>query len=316
MKYINNVNLRGEGITVIVSGPVLGTETEPVLYTRKALESVRRCLPESELILSTWKEEAVDGLDYDILIQSDDPGGNTGNVNRQICSRLAGLRKANNEICLCIRSESIIKRLDFMNFLDVFNEHSGTYRFLEHRIVIPATYPACRGELFHIGDWYFFGHKEDLISFWDIPYMQDNLYNNTDDDLIYNPHRYIITSFVKKYYPLKFEKITDITPENKKIYEAVIAENFVVTGFYEYGIESLKYPLTYSFFNKLFHNEAGYTFCEWKELYNEYSGGNETIKKTFYERFMIDFCIPFKRSKIGQLFFKVRSKLFKLNYWE
>lgn len=303
-------------VSVVVSGPILGTERNPKEYTERACLSVRQFLPNAELILSTWENEDVEGIEYDKLILSHDPGPNIGNVNRQICSRKAGIMGANRKYVLAIRSESEIKRLDFMEYLDMFNNHKEEFCFLNHRIVIPATYPACRGELFHIGDWYFFGHKEDLLSFWDLPYMDDNMYNKTMDDILYNPHRYLITAFVKKFYPLTFLKKNDITSENRMIYESVVAENFVVTGFYEYGIESLKYPLSYKFFNKLFHKEAGYTFCEWKELYNKYSEGNLKIKKSIYERFIINICIPLKRSCIGQMFFKIRRKIFKLEYWE
>ena len=59
-----------------------------------------------------------------------------------------------------------------------------------------------------------------------------------------------------------------------------------------------------------------YTFNEWKELYNKYSGGKEKIKKTFAEKFMINVCVPIKRSKIGGVFMSLRAKVFKLNYWE
>ena len=203
-----------------------------------------------------------------------------------------------------------------MDYLDKYDKHSDKFNFLKNRIVIPATYPASRGELFHLGDWYFFGYKDDLLAFWDLPYMKDELFNKDTDDLLYNPHRYLITTFVRKFYPLKFYKNEDVTEENKRIYENVIADNFVVTGFYEYGIESLKYPLSHRFFNKLFHKEVGYTFCEWEELYNKYSGGNLEIHKSFYERFMIDICVPLKRSKVGQIFFRIRRKIFKLEYWE
>ena len=317
---IYNENVKSNEIlsnlSVIVSGPILGTEDDQSYFTRQTCQSVRNFLPTAEIVLSTWNDASVDGLSYDKLVKSSDPGPNEGNINRQICSRLAGLKEASNEYVLCIRSESIIQNLNFLSYLDQFEAHGGEFFFLRHRIIIPASYPAIRGELFHIGDWYFLGHKEDLMELWTIPYMDDSKYNNSNDDILYNPHRYLITSFVKKYYPLKFEKNDDINEKNKKIYEAVIAENFVVTGFYEYGITSLKYPLSGSFFSKLFHKEVGYTFNEWKELYNHYSNGKEVIKKPFGEKVMINICIPVKRSTFGKLFMKIRSKIFHLNYWE
>lgn len=313
-----SVNKVLSSLSVVVSGPILGTENDNHSFTRQACQSVRDFLPSAEIVLSTWKGESVEGISYDKLVQSIDPGPNEGNINRQICSRQAGIREASNEYVLCIRSESIIKNLNFLSYIDKYESHKEKCKFcfLKNRIVTPASYPAKRGELFHIGDWYFFGHKDDLLELWTIPYMDDSKFNNCADDIYYNPHRYLITSFVKKYYPLEFSKLKDINEKNKKVYESVLAENFVITGFYEYGITSLKYPLTGSFFNKLFHKEVGYTFNEWKELYNFYSGGKEVIKKSFSEIFMINVCVPIKRSILGRLFMQIRRKLFHLNYWE
>lgn len=215
-----------------------------------------------------------------------------------------------------MRSESVIKNLNFVEYIDRYFSKGNDFAFLENRVVIPASYPAVRGELFHIGDWYYFGHTKDVMNLWDLPYMNDEEYNKKENDLLFNPHRYLITSFVKKYYPLEFKKKTDITWENRKIYEAVLAQNFVITGFYEYGIVSLKYPLSGSFFNKLFHKEVGYTFNEWKELYNDYSGGEEMISKNLDEILTIKLFIPIKRTIIGQILMKVRARIFKLHYWE
>lgn len=303
-------------LSIVISGPILGNGIEKNIYTIEACKSARKFFPGAEVIVSTWKGEDTEGLDYDILLLNEDPGPNEGNINRQICSRLEGIKKASREYVLAIRSESVIYNTNFMKYIDRYNAHKGTYTFLKNRVVIPASYPASRGALFHMGDWYFFGHKSDLLDIWDIPYMDDSVYNNFEDDLLYNPHRYLITAFVKKHYPLQFLKKNDITDNNRQLYEAVLAENFVITGFYEYGIKSLKYPLSGSFFSKLFHKEVGYTFCEWKELYNKYADGNEMINKSLAEKLMINVCIPAKRSKLGKCFMWIRAKLFKLNYWE
>ena len=258
-------------LSVVISGPVLS-------FSERACASVRQKLPNAEIVFSTWIGEDVSRLDYDKLVQSNDPGANEGNINRQICSRLAGISAAGRKYVLAIRSESVINKLDFLQFMDRFESYDEKYRFVEHRIIIPASYPASRGELFHIGDWYFLGYRDDLLRLWDIPYMNDSLYNKKTDDLLYNPHRYLITAFTRKFYPLHFEEKRDITPENRRIYEAVLANNFVITGFYEYGISSLKYPLSGSFFSQLFHKEVGYTYCEWLELYNMYAGGGGICK--------------------------------------
>lgn len=290
-------------ISVIVSGPVLGT------WTKMCCESVRKMLPGSEIIVSTWDRAECEKLDYDVLVISKDPGHNEGNVNRQIISRISGIKKATRKYCLAIRSESEICKLDFMEYFGKYELHGSEFKFLNNRVVIPAATPARRGELFHMGDWYYFGRKNDMIKLWDLPLMDDKLYNNDKDDILFNPHRYLIVAFIRKYYPLEFYKLKDITEENRIIYEKVIAENFVITGFYEYGIFSLKYPSDGSFSNRLFHRDVDYTFNEWKELYNKYCGGNELICKTFEEQLMIKICAPFKKSFIAKAVRKIKRTI-------
>lgn len=63
---INGIDTKD--ISVVVQGAVGG-------YTPVCLASVRKHLPESEIVLSTWKGSNVEGLDYDVLVLSDDPGG-------------------------------------------------------------------------------------------------------------------------------------------------------------------------------------------------------------------------------------------------
>ena len=284
-------------ISVVISGPVFESENSSEEgYTKRACKKVREMLPDAELIISTWEGTDCSNLDYDILVLNHDPGHNEGNVNRQIVSRIGGIKRSTREYILAIRSESEICRLDFMNYLDKYELHGKDFCFLKHRIVIPATAPARRCQLFHMGDWYYFGHRSDMIELWDLPLMKDELFNNDKDDILYNPHRYLITAFIRKYYPLCFKKNKDITEENCVIYEKVIAENFINTGFYEFGIFSLKYPSDGSFTDRLFHKEVDYTFNEWKELYNKYCGGNEIIHKTFEEIFMVKICVPIKKS--------------------
>ena len=67
-------------------------------YTSKCLASIRKYLPEAEIILSTWEGCDVEGLDYDNLLLNKDPGTSDlirkypfehpNNVNRQIVSTI------------------------------------------------------------------------------------------------------------------------------------------------------------------------------------------------------------------------------------
>lgn len=285
----------GENISVVISGPVFRDEIGDHTKDATALGclSVRKLLPKAEIVLSTWENTDVSGIDFDRLVLSKDPGPNINNVNRQICSRQAGIRAASREYVLALRSESHIINLNFLDYIDKYQKHSqdSTYTFLKNRIVIAATTPP-RCTIFHIGDFYFFGHKSDLLDFWDIPLCDDSKYNQREEQIEYNAHRYLITSFTKKYYPLVFENKTDITRENREAYERIMTENFVITGLHDFGARSYKYPIEDSFQGRLWHYHVSYTFREWKKLYNRLTGEKGVPKYSFEEFFGIHIYSP------------------------
>ena len=57
-----------EEITAVVQGPV------EEVYTRLVIESIRRYLPGARIVLSTWKDANIAGLDIDELVINEDPG--------------------------------------------------------------------------------------------------------------------------------------------------------------------------------------------------------------------------------------------------
>ena len=89
------MKIKSQDISVVVQGNV-------DKVTVDTLQSVRRFLPKAEIILSTWKAAAYEGLDYDKLVLSKDPGAVTfdirlnklNNINRIIVSSKAGVRHA------------------------------------------------------------------------------------------------------------------------------------------------------------------------------------------------------------------------------
>lgn len=316
--------IKDEEISVVVSGPVIYCmeNGERVNASCLTCKSIRKNMPKSEIVFSTWVGEDCDDVDCDVLVRSVDPGPNLGNVNRQICSRLAGIKAAKNKYILAIRSESYIYGDGFKRYFGLYeNRGAEEFHFLEHRIVIPAAMPVRSGQIFHMGDWYFFGCKDDLIKFWDLPYMKDELFNNSDDDIVYNPHRYLITSFVKKYHELEFQKIYDNNVFNKEFYEKILASNFVITGFYDFGCRSYKYPKegSGSWRNILFHMETSYTLNEWKQLYNEYCGGNEIINIDKRERILMAYFVPLitfcknSRQRLGMIKRSIKRKIYGKN---
>lgn len=273
--------IRNEDISVVIQGPVFSEEES----TKKCCRSIRKVLPGAEIIFSTWENENVEGLDFDVLIRNADPGpdeGDTRNLKRQIVSTYYGVLSSKRKYVLKMRSESIVTSRAFVDELEKWPLHGTTNHFLLDRLVVVNTKPArVRRDMFHIIDWYFFGLKEDVLKFWDIKYL-DNMHTLQDKTQIgYNEHRFLFTQFVKQHIPLNYYTLADVNRNMAELHNNIVAENFIImVGVKEYGVESLKYrPLPDNFDAKMRSIYRGYTKPEWIKYYNKYCGGK--VKVTF-----------------------------------
>ena len=59
--------IRDASISVVIQGPIRPS-------TSTLIAKLRVLLPCAEIILSTWDGEKLDGIDYDYLVLSDQPG--------------------------------------------------------------------------------------------------------------------------------------------------------------------------------------------------------------------------------------------------
>lgn len=277
--------IKNEDISVVIQGPVFHEND----WTKKSCQSVRNILPGAEIILSTWKNENVDGLDYDILIQSEDPGAEEAlrmNLKRQIVSTYYGTLASKRKYVLKMRSESIVTSTAFIGEFERRILHGEQNHFLKERLVIVNTKPSrVKTDMFHIIDWYFFGWKEDMLQFWNIDLVDyiGMLLNKTEIE--YNEHRFLFTQFVKKHMELKYYRVKDATKKLQRLHDNIVVENFIIMEqALSYGVVSQKYPpLPNAFDNKMRCIYRGYTKKEWIRLYNKYCGGTERVRRTFCE---------------------------------
>ena len=136
---IKNQSIGSDEITVVVQGAV-----DPVCTT-KCLSSVRKHLPNAEIILSTWEGTDVSDLDYDEVILNGDPGSfmmsgfEKNNVRRQIYSTIKGIKQARRRYVLKIRSDIKLKNANFLKYFNRFNDYDQRWHFLQGRIIIPST---------------------------------------------------------------------------------------------------------------------------------------------------------------------------------
>lgn len=168
-------------ISVVIQGAV---SKKTVILIR----SIRKYLPEAEIVVSTWKKSKADGLDIDKLVLNEDPGALSAvidkkrvfNINRQIVSSIAGIRAATRPYILKCRSDMELLGTDFLTFWDKYPKRDPEYTIAEHKIIIPSLY-TIKGEFlgdkfhptpFHISDWYAFGTRNDMIKLFDIPVVE------------------------------------------------------------------------------------------------------------------------------------------------
>ncbi len=180
-----------KNISVVVQGPISGAgeRKQRRRLTERCIASVRRHLPEAELVLSTWADAPVAGLDRDVLVQSDDPGALQCddvyrvyyNLNRQVVSSAAGLARCSRPYCLKLRSDLILTADRFLQFWGKFDAWQWSYKFTAERILAGTVFArrfAGTGDQrtripFHPSDFLFFGFRQDLRALFDIPTAPD-----------------------------------------------------------------------------------------------------------------------------------------------
>lgn len=289
-RYINNSD-----ISVVVQGYADDS-------TSYLLNSIRKYLPGSTIILSTWGYCNTSKLDYDKLVISDDPGaipceiwsnfdrGNNG--NRQIVSTKSGLNEVDTKYVLKLRSDLVLLGDGFKKYLYLLVERDDDYLVFDERIVIGELFSRHNfvyhrngkeydvPKPFHPSDWFAFGLTEDV----------KKLYGNVsiipDDEIQYD--QLVHQDYVKKYdykYSWRYtteqhillEALKDKMPQNMfrdwtdwnekniEYSRKIMLNNFVFLDMARSDILNLKY-ITASFANNsLRHPEKKlYVFEELK----------------------------------------------------
>ena len=136
--------INSKDISVVVQGPIHKRRT------KKCLQSIRKNLPNAEIILSTWEDSNVDGLDYDILILNKDVGGvlqskfkskkQFCNLNRMILSTNEGIKKVDRQYVLKLRTDAYINNTNFLNMFGTFPKRCDKYKLFDERILASTLY--------------------------------------------------------------------------------------------------------------------------------------------------------------------------------
>ncbi|NFO10206.1 hypothetical protein FDB29_03590 [Clostridium botulinum] len=301
---------RSDEISIIVQGAINE-------YTKKSLLSIRKNFFNAQIILSTWEDSNVSGLEYDEVVFSKDPGSEIiddisrtfNNVNRQIVSTKAGLKIATRKYILKTRSDIIWKSDDILSYFGKYDKEFKPKHFF-NRILICNYYtrnPKILPLPFHMSDWVAFGCKEDINLFYNI-HLQENdemrwfKKNEKENERFYTnllvkyvPEQHICLNFVRKFYDVKCDSFYDASIKNITLTEYILANDFVVLNYDEQlNINFPKYnPNRYLEKFTLISNK------QWIELYKEYCMGKNT--SSYYLRRL--------RNKVFYLFFIIRKEI-------
>lgn len=323
------MSIKNFDISVVVQG---GINRE---LTQKCLKSIRKYLPEAEIILSTWEDSDVSGLDYDILVLNNDPGGikhdyaiynaprSMNNFNRQLVSTQNGVKKVSRKYILKLRTDLELTNAEFLNYWEEFSCRDDNYKVFNHRVLSSCLYSrenSCQSGTgyptpFHPSDFWFFGETEDIKNYflycppqtkeeggnWIFKYPTRVPYGTPQ--WRYSPEQFFCVKWVKKYYPnLQFEDWSDWNQENIELSNCILYNNFTFLGYEQSGVYSEKHLGAENIKNIIL---GLITYEKFQTRYKEYCDSNYIIKKT-----PKDYKIKLKKH-----FEKLVAPLFKIKSW-
>lgn len=255
---INGIDTKD--ISVVIQGAV------DKKITPQCIKKIQKSLPESKIILSTWEGTNTDGIYYDVIVFSKDPGGKKDglkidNVNRQITSTKAGLEKVETNYTLKIRSDLELKNSSFLSYWDSYPSRNPDFMFFKHRIIVSELFcKRCLDEKsliptpFHLSDWFQFGLTEDIKKLWNIPLVNYDDYwecadvlelklKGTWDSNVYSPESYIFYNSLKKQYKdLVYTGTADYNCENISFSEKIFLSNLIIKSPQKLGFVINKLP--------------------------------------------------------------------------
>lgn len=289
-------------ISVVVQGAVHDKDS-----TKKCLNSVRKYLPDAEIILSTWEGSDVSDLEYDKVVYSKDPGcyfcddllNVPLNLNRQIVSTQNGLKEASRKYVLKLRTDFYLLNDNFLKYWDKFSLQNDEYRLFSHRLIVSSiysreySYTTKRPILFHPSDFFIFGLNEDMKKYlgetrlatdeelggWRFKYPNRLPYYQSTHR--YTAEQYICFSCVKKYFPeILYEDWTDYNSTNLAQSQKFMANNFIFLDVEQSGITSEKHTRTLK-------ETDFYGIIDYKTFYARYASifEKDETKKQLIEKY-------------------------------
>lgn len=282
--------IRFEDISFVVQGPV-----DPAV-TRRCLEEIRKHFPGSEIVLSTWEGSNLDGLDYDRVVLSTDPGAVESmapgtplivrnNGNRQIISTKAGLKTVSRPFAAKIRSDLLLRGNSWLSVWEHFPKRLPDWRMFRERLIIGNLF--ARNPFrdvpkpFHPSDWFMFGLRQDLLLLWDVDlepepesshWFRKHAYpagvREGSDTRRYQAEQYLWKTLMQKFGAIAFDHLADASDENIRLTQLTFANNLTILDAQQFPLEIPRHGIP-----RRMWRYCCYTHKEWERLYQQYCCG-------------------------------------------
>jgi len=260
--------ISSDQISVVIQGAI-GAEIAA------CIRSVRKHLPKSEIILSTWEGSCLPSeLSVDLCIFNPDPGARPAvkggkllnNTNRQLVSTLSGLLRASRPYTLKLRTDFEIHHPGFIKNYTTTDARVAEYAIFKQKIVIPhyATRfptPNTASYAFHPSDLSLFGLTEDLIKHFNAPLLDEadwdwalkyeaEITKDHNNPLFLPrlaPEQHFFLHCLKAHgHPIELRHYYDTSGDIAEQSRRYLVNNFVVVGINDYGISTGKSALAYA----------------------------------------------------------------------
>ena len=271
-------------ITFIVQGQISN-------LTQKTTQSIRLHFPQSKIIISTWNNSKLEGLEYDFVILSEDPGGIASKVSggisntlRQIVSTLEGLKKCTTEYAVKIRSDMVFYGNNLTSYYEKFKNFKRNSKIFSSRVLIlenGTLNPRGLYEMpFHFGDWFYFGKTKDIEKIFDIDFSREKELENA----FYWKNKEFPKNNINKKYYMRYRTETihtyfhikkkiktvlmhsnDVSSDNIEQSELHLVNDYLLASMKSIQLKNLKHVNTSNL-----STWVRYSFKEWMLLYKIY----------------------------------------------
>lgn len=198
-------------IDIVLQGPYTD-------FTDEIIESYLQLDFINKIIVSCWEQDKKDEYSSDRVqfVRNNiyPPYSGVMNVNLQIITSLSGIKKSESKYVGKMRSDQKFNHQGMINMFNFFVKHKE-----RKKIFICGDYFAF---LFHPRDHVFWGHKDDMINLFDIPFEVNDVCQKLGVNRSNaGSHMHLLTrpeTYLGAYYCSRFDDRVKVMVENQNHY--------------------------------------------------------------------------------------------------